>query len=72
MNDNNENIEEVPLDLFDQVTLDDTETIETVELEEPKQEEEPSNPATVISIPVDAYARVMAEMNNAANSQSNQ
>ena len=49
---NNNGTEEVPLDLFNQVSLDEFEPVEIVDLEE-KPKEEPSN--TVISIPADAY-----------------
>ena len=64
---NNNGTEEVPLDLFNQVSLDEFEPVEIVDLEE-KPKEEPSN--TVISIPADAYAAALAKMNN-SSSQSN-
>ena len=61
MNDNMNNMEEVPLDLFSQVSLDDYEKAEDVP--EAKVEEEapaPTGPG-VISIPLNAYAAVRAK-----------
>jgi len=70
MNNNNENIEEVPLDLFDQVSLEEDDSIEIVDLETTNKEEQPSG-NVVISIPADAYEKAMAELNNSSDSQSN-
>lgn len=54
MPNNNESIEEVPLDLFSQVSLSDDEPVEVVDLSTPKVE--PPRPSgKIISIPAGAY-----------------
>jgi hypothetical protein len=76
MNDNITNdvnsVEEVPLDLFDQISLDDSsdreEETEIVELSQPTQTAKPSG--NVISIPADAYLAILHdEKGNSDESQ---
>ena len=68
---NNENVEEVPLDLFNQVSLDDYTPVETLDLA-PKTEvkEDSETSSTPISIPADAYAAAIAAMNNSNGPQN--
>ena len=74
MNDNtpNNNVEEVPLDLFNQVSLEEYEPVEIVDLSTtpaaPQQEEE--GPATVISVPIEAYEAAMAKVYSSDEPQS--
>ena len=73
MNDanNNNNVEEVPLDLFNQVSLDDYEPVEIVDLSTPAStENEGEEPATVISVPIDAYERAMAQVESSNEPQN--
>ncbi len=64
---NNENVEEVPLDLFNQVSLNDFEPVEVVDLPTPVSD----NAQTVIKIPANAYkASLEKEKSVYANSQT--
>ena len=67
---NNDNVEEVPLDLFNQVSLNDYEPVEVVDLPKP-----PSNDGAqvAIKIPANAYKASLAkEQSVYANSQTPQ
>ena len=63
----NENVEEVPLDLFDQVSLEDAEPVEVVDLSN-KEESEPLT-GIKISIPANAYNAILEKKNNSYESQ---
>lgn len=66
MNYNNENLEEVPLDLFNQVSLNDYEPIEVIDLS--AKENDNSSQQVVISIPLNAYkTAIQKEKNESQN-----
>lgn len=79
MPNNNENVEEVPLDLFNQVSLDDyqpaEEPLEMVELNNSTPAATPAVPiedsGDIISIPAGAYEAAIAAMNNSNGPQNN-
>lgn len=60
MNDK-ESVEEVPLDLFNQVSLNDFEPVEVVDLPNQQVKEQ----SKVISIPADAYKAILEKERNA-------
>ena len=69
MNDNNENIEEVPLDLFDQVSLDETKPAEPVQAVEAPVAPAVAPSKNVISIPANAYNAVISAERQAQQQQ---
>ena len=69
VNPNPETVDEVPLDLFDQVSLDDYKPVDSVEKIEPTNPSTDVKPGRLISIPANSYGAIMEKRKQAANNE---